>query len=141
MAADRERRVTQPLCMTCKHPRSFHGDNNACKALGCGECKGYVSPIAHAAAVEAAVVEAPKASTKRAAPEVRPGQVWADNDPRSAGRTVRIESIDISGDEPVAICTVLSLARNVCTGMGSIKKIKVRRFRPVSSGYVLVTDA
>ena len=24
-------------------------------------------------------------------PDVRPGQIWADNDPRCAGRTLRVE--------------------------------------------------
>lgn len=36
--------------------------------------------------------------------EVRVGSVWADNDPRSAGRTLRVERVD--GDK--AVCTVLT---------------------------------
>jgi hypothetical protein len=37
-------------------------------------------------------------------PAVRPGQVWAGNDPRAAGRTIRVERLD--GDK--AICRVLT---------------------------------
>lgn len=36
--------------------------------------------------------------------EVKVGDVWKDNDPRSAGRTLRIDAIE--GDR--AVCTVLT---------------------------------
>jgi len=39
-------RVRQPLCVTCSHPRSFHGDGGPCQALGCVDCPGYLSPFA-----------------------------------------------------------------------------------------------
>ena len=35
---------------------------------------------------------------------VKPGQVWADNDKRAAGRTVRVERIE----DGSAVCTILT---------------------------------
>jgi hypothetical protein len=80
--------------------------------------------------------------------DVRPGQVWADNDQRSAGRTVRVERIE--GDK--AICTVLTnitstqahLDGNVAAAWGvrdtrgKTTRISLARFRPTQSGYRLV---
>lgn len=115
--ADRAR-ITQPLCQRCQHPRSFHGDSGPCRALGCTECESYVSPL----------------SVRRDGPQ--PGQVWADNDPRRPGRTVRIDSVE--GD--VATVTILTTTAPHYTGsgVGAVKQIKVSRFRPTASGYRLV---
>lgn len=64
--------------------------------------------------------------------DVRVGQVWADNDYRSEGRTVMV--MEIVGDS--AICSV---------AFGNNKtrkrtKILLRRFRPNSTGYRLIAD-
>lgn len=79
-------------------------------------------------------------------PDVRPGQVWADNDPRSEGRTLRVERIE--GTK--AVCTVLTnmtpsqadLRRGVLvTDMrGKTTRIALARFRPTRTGYRLVRD-
>lgn len=67
-----------------------------------------------------------------AATVVRVGQVWADNDWRSEGRTVMV--MEIVGDR--AICSVAwpnhkHLRRTA---------IALRRFRPNSTGYRLISD-
>lgn len=76
-------------------------------------------------------------------PDVKPGQVWADNDQRSAGRTIRVDRIE--GDK--AVCTILT-NRDAAdlndwgTDMrGRQVRIKVSRFRPTSTGYRLVEEA
>ena len=82
---------------------------------------------------------------------VRPGQIWADNDYRAKGRTVRVDSTDATH----ADCTVLT-DRTAATyrhpsgyvhQLGSVAtvgkktRIALRRFRPTSTGYRLVQDA
>jgi hypothetical protein len=67
--------------------------------------------------------------------EVRPGQLWVDNDPRSK-RTRYLRVSEIEGER--ARCEAWydeasSLARTV--------RIKLSRFRPTRSGYRLVEDA
>jgi hypothetical protein len=91
-------------------------------------------------------------------PTVRPGQVWADNDPRAAGRTFRIDEIR---DDPntgwlMAVCTILTNADETQAEIdhptkpwykprdmrGRQTQIAVVRFaRPTSTGYRLVQDA
>jgi hypothetical protein len=78
---------------------------------------------------------------------VRPGQVWADNDARSEGRTLRVERIEIRtfgelvGDVPLAVCTVLTPPDNYPQGrVGKQVTIRVSRMRSTSNGYRLVTD-
>lgn len=70
------------------------------------------------------------------APDVRPGQVWADCDPRSTGRHVRVEAVDGSH------ATVVQ-----CDPHGRVHddrkparrtRIRVDRFRPTRTGYRLV---
>jgi hypothetical protein len=75
--------------------------------------------------------------------EVKPGQIWADNDSRSAGRTLRIDRI-IDGE---TICTVLTNSDSVNTGLawqrdmrGKTTRISLARFRPTNTGYRLVRD-
>lgn len=89
-------------------------------------------------------------------PNVRPGQTWADNDPRCAGRTIRVDSID--GDK--AVCTVLTNSDDTQKHLdaynkpgryprgpilkdtrGKVRRISLSRFRPTSTGYRLVADA
>ncbi len=76
--------------------------------------------------------------------EVRPGQVWADNDPRNAGRLLRVESVHPADDhrsEPYARVTVQKVSRNVTrTEVGEQRTILLRRMRPTRNGYRLVED-
>lgn len=90
-------------------------------------------------------------------PTVRVGQVWADNDPRCAGRTIRVDSID--GDK--AVCTVLTNSDETQRHLdayempgrsryprgpilrdtrGKVRRISLARFKPTSTGYRLLTD-
>lgn len=89
--------------------------------------------------------------------ELQPGQVWADNDPRSEGRTLRVDRIE-SGK---AVCTVLTMSdeatenlraqqRLIESGQGTrgypllrstvgkTVRISQTRFKPTSTGYRLV---
>ena len=82
-------------------------------------------------------------ATRTETPDVRPGQVWADNDPRSAGRTLRVDAID--GDK--AVCTILTNTdsanirwqqRDMC---GKQTRISLSRFKPTRTGYRLARDS
>lgn len=79
---------------------------------------------------------------------VRPGQIWADNDPRSAGRTVRVERVE----DGKAVCKILTnrdatqylVDRGTAwvTDMrGRTTRISVRRFKPTNTGYRLIREA
>lgn len=86
-------------------------------------------------------------------PDVQPGQVWADNDRRCAGRTLFVLSIveDKRGhpcDPPrqVAICRVLTNDddtqdsldrgdRTVRDRRGKSVRIRLDRFRTTTTGY------
>ena len=59
---------------------------------------------------------------------VRPGQIWADNDKRSAGRQVEIVRIDTTHAVVLA------------AGTRRETRIRLDRFRPTSTGYRLVKD-
>lgn len=73
-------------------------------------------------------------------PEVRPGQVWADNDKREKGRTVKVlEIIDRGGDHHVKV-QVLTQRHGVVPKKERITRIAQRRFRPNSTGYRLIQD-
>ncbi len=78
-------------------------------------------------------------------PDVRPGQVWADNDPRAKGRLIRIQSVHAADDahpEDYVRVTVERVGRNVAKKEdGEQRTIKRRRFRGTLNGYVLVEDA
>jgi hypothetical protein len=84
--------------------------------------------------------------------EVTVGQVWADNDERAAGRTVRVDRIDGG----YAICMVLTNTNYAQRFLdepsqnpwlrstdrrGATTRIALKRFRPATNGYRLVTDA
>lgn len=99
-------------------------------------------------------------------PQVRVGQVWADNDKRWPGRTVEVIALEGKRGEPAARVKVLTMddwsagrlkaARDAgYTGRGGVylptgwtpedtvgkeSVILVRRFRPNSTGYRLVKD-
>lgn len=80
---------------------------------------------------------------------VKPGQIWADNDPRSAGRTLRVDAIE--GER--AVCTVLTNDTDTQTALdggvnilgykpkdtrGKTTRISVARFQPTRTGYRLI---
>ncbi len=76
-------------------------------------------------------------------PDVRPGQIWADNDGRSQGRKVKVLEVHQGEREPYAIVQVIAVAH------GSLPldpkkprktRVVLRRFRPNSTGYRLETD-
>lgn len=66
------------------------------------------------------------------------GQVWVDDDPRSAGRRIRITEIE--GDKVRG--EIISVARNV--GEEQVGRrtrwIRVTRFQPGKRGYRLVEN-
>ncbi|MGW5352227.1 hypothetical protein ACWERV_17160 [Streptomyces sp. NPDC004031] len=72
-----------------------------------------------------------------------PGQIWADNDPRSEGRYLRIKTVDTTH------VTAAQILRNgdgtftdapLAPGMRTTR-IRLDRLRPTSSGYRLVQHA
>ncbi len=74
-------------------------------------------------------------------PDVRPHQVWADNDPRAKGRTVEVLAVA----NGLALCKVITdvdpnLYQPKKSRVGRTTRISVRRFRPNSTGYRLVQD-
>ena len=70
--------------------------------------------------------------------EVKVGQIWADNDPRSRGRTIKV--ISIAGEKAVVEC--VSVARNVgLHNVGRKTVVSLKRFNPNrQTGYTLVQD-
>ena len=84
--------------------------------------------------------------------DVKPGQIWADSDPRSAGRTLRVERIE--GDK--AVCTILTNITEMQNALdecaekglrtwvkdmrGKTTRISLSRFKPMSTGYRLLED-
>jgi hypothetical protein len=75
--------------------------------------------------------------TNKYATEIRVGQIWADNDPRCKGRTVRIFGFDDAGR---ATCVVLTNADGKPPAIGRVVRIKVDRLHPTSTGYRLIED-
>jgi hypothetical protein len=93
--------------------------------------------------------------------EVKSGQIWADNDPRSVGRTLRVDEVKFSPrmGKDVAVCTVLTNSdetqQHVDNPAGSpfassggysdrrgkTTEIALKRFVPTSTGYRLISEA
>jgi hypothetical protein len=70
--------------------------------------------------------------------DVKPGQIWQDNDKRCHGRQVRI--VEIYGTH-----AVVELHRSRGVGDDHAKpgrrtRIRLDRFRPTATGYVLVQE-
>ncbi|GAA0918604.1 hypothetical protein [Nonomuraea longicatena] len=61
-------------------------------------------------------------------PRVQVGQVWADNDKRASGRTVRVENVD-------------GRYVQVVDSRGRRSRILIERMRPTSTGYRLLEEA
>jgi hypothetical protein len=90
--------------------------------------------------------------------EVRPGQVWADNDPRSEGRTLRVDAVEADPQRArrghpalVAVCTILTNSDTAQRQVdrqdpwtsdrrGKVVRIRVDRMLPTSTGYRLVSE-
>lgn len=70
---------------------------------------------------------------------VQPGQIWADNDPRSEGRQVRIVAVD-GTHATVELVTGRGVGHDAAKP-GRRTRIRLDRFRPTSTGYRLVTHA
>lgn len=70
-------------------------------------------------------------------PDVRPGQIWANNDKRSAGRKVRIVAIDEQPDPRKPGSTGYAVVEQVT---GRRTRIRLDRFRPTTTGYRLIQD-
>jgi hypothetical protein len=69
--------------------------------------------------------------------EVKPGQVWADNDRRSEGRHVKVIAIERLHRQAVV---------RACSPLGNftgarVTRIRLDRFKATSTGYRLVQDA
>jgi len=89
--------------------------------------------------------------------EIKIGQVWADNDPRAAGRTLRVDRIErVRGNARgnkggmIVTCTVLTdgiknaayRAKEGLPGpVGRTTKINASRFRPTMTGYRLLKES
>lgn len=70
-------------------------------------------------------------------PTVRVGQVWADCDPRNAGRTVRV--VDLRADGKAVVVNETP-ATSAPLAQGAASLIAIRRFRPTSRGFSLLVD-
>ncbi|GAA3722194.1 hypothetical protein GCM10022224_104170 [Nonomuraea antimicrobica] len=66
---------------------------------------------------------------------VHPFQVWADNDKRCSGRTVRVDEVD----DRFAYCTVLT-PREGSIRTGHRVRIAINRMRPTATGYRLIEE-
>jgi hypothetical protein len=77
-------------------------------------------------------------SAQPAAPTatVKVGQIWADNDPRSTPRTIKVIEIV---DEKAVVEVVVPAASAV--NAGARTRVALKRFRPTTTGYRLVEDA
>ncbi|MFH9606821.1 hypothetical protein [Streptomyces sp. NPDC017448] len=78
---------------------------------------------------------------------VEPGQIWADNDYRLEGRTLRVDHVE----DGVAYCTVLTNYKHVddmignghspdLNKVGTTTQIRTRRFTADARGYRLLTQ-
>ena len=76
-------------------------------------------------------------------PNVQVGQVWADVDPRMAGRTIQIIGIDpenVRGERRALVKVLSDRHTAVKVTVGSTRRLLMRRLKPSKSGYSLVTD-
>ncbi len=73
--------------------------------------------------------------TNKYGDKIRVGSVWADNDLRSEGRTVRVDSLD----SRYAQCTVLTAVGGIAPTRKTAR-ILIDRLHPTKTGYRLVED-
>lgn len=69
---------------------------------------------------------------------VRVGQIWRDNDKRGYGRHVKVIEVDAT-HATVSLWMTRSASSNTAKP-GRLTRIRLDRFRPTSTGYVLVRD-
>ncbi|MCC3333552.1 hypothetical protein [Nocardia abscessus] len=77
--------------------------------------------------------------TNKHGTEIRVGQVWADNDPRSEGRTLKVVAIEM-GFVRRAVCEPVTEIGGKPAKPGRTVRIKVDRMWPTSTGYRLVSE-
>jgi hypothetical protein len=77
--------------------------------------------------------------TNKYGTEIRKGQVWADNDNRCKGRTIRVVAIEMSYDRR-ALCEVVTDRDGKPPQRSRDVRIKVDRLHPTSTGYRLIED-
>lgn len=63
---------------------------------------------------------------------VRPGQIWADNDKRSKGHSIRVIAVDDTHATVADVADSRPRPRQT--------RIRLTRFRPTSTRYRLVRD-
>jgi len=68
--------------------------------------------------------------------DVKVNQVWEDNDRRVKGRRFRVDRIDCG----LVFVTVIENPEAPET-VGRVRRIRLDRFRPTSTGYRLVSEA
>lgn len=73
--------------------------------------------------------------------QIHPGQVWADNDRRSEGRTLRVEKLHHAWQGQLfrVTCTVLTGRGGAAVPKPRETHIATDRMRPTSTGYRLVS--
>lgn len=78
-------------------------------------------------------------------PKVKVGQVWADNDYRAKGRTLRIAALVDDHVECIILTNPDYVQEDLDKGSswhtdrrGRLTTIKISRFRPTSTGYRLL---
>jgi len=78
--------------------------------------------------------------------EVKPGQVWADNDKRGYGRQVRVLEVHREMADGTPFYIGYAIVEQVAHGdpvrahnNGRRSKIRLDRFKPTSTGYRLVS--
>lgn len=73
--------------------------------------------------------------------QVKPGQIWADNDKRSKGRHIRI--VAMNGSRALVEQVAYNERDGIAAALPGVRQTRIRldRFRPTSSGYRLVQDA
>lgn len=69
---------------------------------------------------------------------VRPGQIWQDNDKRAHGRQVRI--IELTDTHALVELHVPRGVGDDHAQPGRRTRIRLDRFRPMSTGYLLIQD-
>ena len=71
--------------------------------------------------------------------EVRPGQIWADNDPRAAGRLLRVDEVT---ETHAKVCVVNERGEPSPSILRARRTtIRLDRMRPTHTGYRLVSEA
>lgn len=74
-------------------------------------------------------------------PDVRVGQIWADNDKRVDQRFLRVEQISVTGARALLRRVAAPGAMPLPWSMSRTSWVKVSRMVPTSTGYRLVRDA